>query len=53
MRGTGKWIKKELLEMEEGRSKEEAKQVLQVRYEQYVQYVWFMKKVLVVEIQFA
>ena len=53
VRGTGKWIKKELLEMEEGRSKEEAKQLLQVRYVQYVQYVWFMKKALVVEIQFA
>ena len=30
VRGTSKWIKKELLEMEEGRSKEEAKQLLQV-----------------------
>ena len=32
VRGMGKWIKKELVEMEEGRGKEEAKQLLQVHY---------------------
>ena len=39
VRGTSKWIKRELLEMEEGRGKEEAKQLLQV------QYVWSVEKV--------
>ena len=30
VKGTGRWIKRELLEMQEGRSKEEAKYLLQV-----------------------
>ena len=46
VRGTGKWIKKELLEMEEGRRKEEAKHLLQVQLEQNnMHFVWFVEKV--------
>ena len=36
MKGMGKWIKRELLEMEEGTGKEEAKQLLQVQLELYM-----------------
>ena len=34
VRGTSKWVKRELLEMEEGRSKEEAKHLLKVKEHQ-------------------
>ena len=32
VKGSGRWIKRELLEMQEGRSKEEAKYLLQVYF---------------------